>query len=95
MEGISQIKTATMNIHTLAPRPRLLVTRSSSEFDRVIERARAGEFKIETLTSMRTRTGQDNAVWRFSVRVDNADFRRGEPDVKQPAGESPSPARNG
>jgi len=62
-----------MNIHTLTPRPRLLVTKSQPEFDRVIERARAGEFKIETLTSMRTRTGQDNAVWRFQVySADNA-----------------------
>lgn len=47
--------------------PAFLITRSTAEFDDVLRRATEGQFRITVLESMRTRSGNDNAVWKFHI----------------------------
>jgi len=59
-----------MNLRDLnppRPEPAFLITRSTAEFDDVLRRATEGQFRITMLEPMRTRSGNDNAVWKFYV----------------------------
>lgn len=58
------------------PSPNAIRTNNSAEFDAIIAREKAGEFKVYALTSLATKGGKSNGAWEFAVRFNENEERK-------------------